>query len=119
MAQVASLFSDPVQAEQAVNALVEAALGHTDIQVVDHLSEEPPQPQALPAANTTGGGTPGIGLPVTAVPFALDMSDQEMEFFLRGVQQGGVLVIVDLPDGNATTQAQAILQEFGGRVAVK
>lgn len=116
MAQIIALFNDAGAAESAIDALVKADLDGADIRTIDEGNiAESRGTVALPALAPGSGAPPGVAAPVALAPSSSGMEDSEWQFFQRAVEGGGILIVVDTNDEEATAQAQNILQAHGGR----
>ena len=113
--KIASLFDSQKEADQAIQALNEHELGDSDIRVIDGSSADTTETVARSGAFVGVAGAEGQGLPALAATAPeLSMSDEEQDFFMRGLRDGGVVIVVELSDENAET-ATRLLRDYGGR----
>lgn len=113
--KIASLFDSQKEASQATEALSEHKLGDVDIRVIDASSADTTETVATSGAFVGVAGAEGRGVPALAATAPeLSMSDEEQDFFVRGLRDGGVVVVVELPDEHADT-ATRLLRDYGGR----
>jgi hypothetical protein len=91
MTQIVGLFSTHNEADRAVEALSATRIENKNI-------------HTLVAA-------PGIDISA-----ALDLEEEKTSYFKRSVQNGGVLVLVDLADDAHITRAMHVLAEYGSLV---
>lgn len=117
MAKIASLFGTEADATQALDTLAEAGFSDTNLKVISSVGE------AATDTGTRAALAPQVGAGVyaqAAVPrnFAADwdLSAEEAEFFIRGVRNGGVLVLLDVQEERVGT-VRRILQDGNGRTS--
>jgi len=116
MTHIIGLFSDQVQAEAAVDALVKANLDGVDIRTIDQGNGTAVEGAVVAPAVAPAYGVPGAAVPVVAVPAPEGIPADEWQFFQRNIQQGGVLVVVEATGEETIAQVQHILQAHGGRL---
>jgi nitrogen regulatory protein PII-like uncharacterized protein len=115
MSKVISLFSDQEQAGRAIEAL--AAAGFEDAEIHEIEGQNPDlEPQPLAVAPIHQGGY-GAVTPIPFSAFLSDLGDSEAEQFLkRNLESGGVVIVVEPSDEEASTRIKRILEEEGGQV---
>jgi hypothetical protein len=131
MAKFVSLFTSQKEAGAAVEALSAAELNEDKLHVIETLPDQtatkgaaesasqdvsPMQPPALPMFASASGSSGAV--PAMIVDTADSLRNLKMEpaaetFFRRGVQDGGVLVVVEVADEHAA-EMERILQANGG-----
>jgi hypothetical protein len=117
MTTLIGLFDDEQKAEEAINALTAADLDDVDFETITHWHNEADTGvRAAPAVNAPSGPA-GMAVPVGPVT-SWNIEDEEVEYFRRAVQNGGVLITVDVDDDDQVEQVKRILQEYSQKLAV-
>lgn len=120
--KVVSLFDSQAAASQATEALSQANFGDVDVEVIDTYSSDTADTEQydyVPTVDLTVGSAaaPASAAVSLADPArGLGLSDDEVRFFSRGVERGGVLVVAKVDDEQAPA-VRRVLQENGGRTA--
>lgn len=118
--KITALFSDQKEATEAVDALNAAEVETDDMQVIESLDQKTRvnQPAKMPATQASNPQPMPAYLSPIDIEDRLGLPKSEAEFFVRGVENGGVLVMVEASSEHAK-QAKSILQEHGGRTTAK
>ncbi len=116
MTKVIGLFDGEQKAEEAINALTAADLDDIEFETISHWHHEANVGvRAAPAVNAPSGPA-GMGVPVGPIS-TWNIEDEETEYFRRAVQNGGVLIVVDVDDEEQVSQVKQILHEGSEKVA--
>jgi hypothetical protein len=116
MTTLIGLFEDQQKAEKAIRALSAAQLKDVEFETIETWDEGyDTKVEAMPALNSGYG--PG-GIPVSAAPApSWSLDDQEADYFRRNVQNGGVLIVVEVGHEAQVPQVNHILQENSVKMA--
>ena len=114
MATVASLSGSQAEATHALDALVHSPFADVETRVLEPPAGAPGTPDALGTVGLVGNNRRLAVLFPDVIDWDLD--EETEEFFARGLQNGGVLVVADVDDEQAGALA-AFLQAHGGRTA--
>ncbi len=120
MPKIIALFDSHQDMSAAIEALSAREWDDLDLEVIDSVDRPyvgdpyrvkmaPPVPAedaALHTPATFAGGADALS--------PLGLTDSEKNYFMRGVQQGGVLLVVDTRNSNAPAVRET-LEEAGGR----
>lgn len=113
MAKVASLFGTPGEATRAMDALASSEFEDVEVRVF-----EPRLDDGAPGAMVA---TDVMSTQSIVTPFADDDLDalgtEERDFFIRGVRNGGTLVLAEVDDERADA-LRAFFTRLDGRTAV-
>jgi hypothetical protein len=115
MTTLIGLFKDQQKAEEAVNARAAAELENVEFETILHWDQEQEQEVEIAPALHTGYGSSGYPVAMGYVP-SWNLADDEEQYFKRAVQQGGVLIVVDVDDEDQVSQVNRILQENSEKV---
>jgi len=120
MPKTIALFDSHQDMSAALEAFSQREWDKLDFEVIDTI-ERPHvgDPHRLKMAPPILGEDAALHTPATFAGSAdalspLGLSDSEKNYFLRGVQQGGVLLVVDTSDTEAPAVRQT-LEEAGGQ----
>lgn len=117
MTKVIGLVSDQEKAEQVVNDLTKSRLGEMDIHTIDRWDENATIPsQAAPAYDASSGAAGIPALMKLGIPSFEFNSDEEEQYFKRGVQDGGILITVEPDDDDDVSHILRILKQESDRV---
>lgn len=118
MTQLIGLFADEMKAEEAINALAAAGMDDVEFETISRWAEAN-NDAAVAAAPTLGADRGAAVVPVVGNLFSSwSLDTEEEEYFRRNVQNGGVLVVVDVDDDDNLPHVRSILEETGEKVAV-
>lgn len=116
MTTVIGLFADEMKAEEAINALSTADMDDIEFETISRWAEGADTAAAAP---TLGSDRGAAVVPVVGNMFSSwSLDTEEEEYFRRNVQNGGVLVVVDVDDDDKLPRVRSILEETGEKVAV-
>ncbi|MDX1662504.1 MAG: hypothetical protein R3272_01845 [Candidatus Promineifilaceae bacterium] len=116
MATVAALFDSQLEADRAMSALAAAGYEDIDMRVFEDAAGAPAEPEGGFVMSGATGRLQAYLDPNSGRWFE-ELDDEAVaDFFLNGVQHGGVLVITR-PDADDVDAVGAILREHGGRTA--
>jgi hypothetical protein len=119
MTTIASLFESQAEATKALDALAAADIDDVDIRVIeseDEASQGPSSgtiPALNPAQGPVGAAAPAAGW--QGLIMGSDLEEEEADFFIEGVRDGGVLVLVEDVDEEQEETVTQILRDNGGR----
>ncbi len=117
MTKLIGLFADEMKAEEAINALAAAGMDDVEFETISRRAEA--NDTAVAAAPTLGADRGAAVVPVVGNLFSSwSLDTEEEEYFRRNVQNGGVLVVVDVDDDDNLPHVRTILEETGEKVAV-
>ncbi len=117
MTKLIGLFADEMKAEEAINALAAAGMDDVEFETISRRAEA--NDTAVAATPTLGADRGAAVVPVVGNLFSSWSLDTEVEeYFRRNVQNGGVLVVVDVVDDDNLPHVRTILEETGEKVAV-
>jgi hypothetical protein len=117
MTKLIGLFADEMKAEEAINALATAGMDDVEFETISRAAEA--SDTAVAAAPTLGADRGAAVVPVASNLFSSwSLDTEEEEYFRRNVQNGGVLVVVDVDDDDNLPHVRTILEETGEKVAV-
>ncbi|MCC6605019.1 MAG: hypothetical protein IT327_17560 [Anaerolineae bacterium] len=117
MTKLIGLFADEMKAEEAINALTTAGMDDIEFETISRAAEA--SDTAVAAAPTLGADRGAAVVPVAGNLFSSwSLDTEEAEYFRRNVQNGGVLVVVDVDDDDNLPRVRTILEESGEKVAV-
>ena len=117
MTKLIGLFADEMKAEEAINALAAAGMDDVEFETISRRAEA--NDTAVAAAPTLGADRGAAVVPVAGNLFSSwSLNTEEEEYFRRNVQNGGVLVVVDVDDDDNLPHVRTILEETGEKVAV-
>lgn len=115
MAKVISLFESQAEATSALDVLYGGDYGNIEIEVIENGGETDfgATGVVVPAINSSTGVAGAVGIPdrLDDVDFA---GDEEAAWFAEGVRGGGVLVVAEVDDEDASA-AEEVLRNHGGR----
>jgi hypothetical protein len=117
MTQIVSLFNNQRKAGEAIKALSDAELGETDVRIVEEWGKEIDEGSVSVTAYNpyaSAGDQAAVAKIKTWTP---DLTDDEQAFFRTAVKEGGVLVIVEMPNDDNVSQVEKILEAQGGQAA--
>lgn len=115
MTKLIGLYEDQQKAEKTINALIAANLEGIDIQTLENWENWPDSDvDAVPVASS-GYGTGGVPAPALLIP-SLGLGEEEEQYFKRSLQNGAILIVVDVSDSEAKTTVKTILRENSVRV---
>jgi hypothetical protein len=116
MTTLIGLFKDQQKAEEAVNALSAAKFDDVEFETILHWDQE--QEGQVDVAPAVAVGYTSSGYAVAAGRVAnWNLDDEEEQYLKRTVQNGGVLIVVDVVDEDLVPQVNRILQEHSEKVA--
>lgn len=120
MTVIASLFESQAEATRALDALAAADIGDVDTRVIESEEEasQGPSSGTIPALDPAAPGPAGAAAPVAgwqSLIMGSDLEEDEADFFIQGVRDGGVLVLVREADEEHEETIEQILRENGGR----
>lgn len=117
MTKLIGLFADEMKAEEAINALTTAGMDDIEFETISSAAEG--NGTAVAAAPTLGADRGAAMVPVAGNLFSSwSLDTEEEEYFRRNVQNGGVLVVVDVDDDDNLPHVRTILEETSEKVAV-
>ncbi len=117
MTKLIGLFADEMKAEEAINALTTAGMDDIEFETISRWAEG--NDTAVAAAPTLGTDRGAAVVPVAGNLFSSwSLDSEEEEYFRRNVQNGGVLVVVDVDDDDKLPRVRTILEETGEKVAI-
>lgn len=115
MTKLIGLFKDQQKAENAIEQLAAAEMENIEFETISQWEQK----RELGAEVVTGlnAGSGASAVPVAArFPASWNLNDEEQLFFKRAVQNGGVLIVVDVNDEDNESRVRSILQETGEKV---
>lgn len=119
---IVALFDNQTQAGQAIQALSASDVDFEDYRVLDANDESQTgtEGKVMPAmnpGNSLGAGGIAAMMPATADSMtALGLSDETARFYQQGLDDGGVVLVVEADD-SAADDVYAIFDNFDGTVA--
>jgi hypothetical protein len=119
MPKIIALFDSHQDMSAAIEAFSERDWDKLDFEVIDSVDRpHVGDPYRVKMAPPVPGEDAALHTPATFAGSAdalspLGLSDSEKNYFLRGVQQGGVLLVVDTNNADAPAVRQT-LEEAGG-----
>lgn len=117
MTKLIGLFADEMKAEEAINALTTAGMDDVEFETISRGVDV--NDTAVAAAPTLGADRGAAVVPVAGNLFSSwSLDTEEAEYFRRNVQNGGVLVVVDVEDDDKLPRVRSILEETGEKVTV-
>jgi len=132
MKNVLALFTEASDADKAIRKLSDAGLDTSKARIHSrHTIEESTNVRPMPAANTavSAGQNPAGPLPATAGGGAgailsddnvesylqgVGITGDEMNYYKRGIMDGGSIVLISVPN-NEAERAAKVLSQAGGK----
>ena len=119
MARIISFFQSQEEATRAVDDLYSGDYEGIETEVIENASEIDFGAEGIvaPATNASTGVAGAIGIPTRLEDIDFD-DEKEAAWFAEGVRGGGVLVMAEVDDEDATAVEQ-VLRNHGGRTFEK